>query len=64
MLTIYPSCHFLLFQKTEISAKFDLMLKVKRGQKVEKFMVEVDETMQGTFHLNQMRQQDSDSGFY
>ncbi|XP_019702175.1 cysteine proteinase inhibitor 12 [Elaeis guineensis] len=51
-------------KKTENSAKFDLLLKVKRGQKVEEFMVEVDETMQGTFHLNQMRQQDSDSGAY
>ncbi|XP_008786873.1 cysteine proteinase inhibitor 12-like [Phoenix dactylifera] len=51
-------------KKAENSAKFELLLKVRRGQEEEKFMVEVDETMQGTFHLNQMRQQDSDSGIY
>lgn len=56
--------HSLLFQKTENSARFELLLKVNRGQREEKFMVEVDKTMQGTFHLNQMRQQDSDSDFY
>lgn len=53
-----------LQKKTENSAKFDLLLKVKRGEKVEKFEVEEDMTMQGTFHLIQMRQQDSDSGIH
>ncbi|KAG1365483.1 Cysteine proteinase inhibitor 12 [Cocos nucifera] len=51
-------------KKTENSARFELLLKVGRGQRVEKFMVEVDKTMQGTFHLNQMKQQDSDSDMY
>ncbi|XP_073100282.1 cysteine proteinase inhibitor 12 isoform X2 [Elaeis guineensis] len=50
--------------KTEDSARFELLLKVARGQREEKFMVEVDKTMQGIFHLNQMRQQDSDSGIH
>ncbi|XP_010931548.1 cysteine proteinase inhibitor 12 isoform X1 [Elaeis guineensis] len=51
-------------KKTEDSARFELLLKVARGQREEKFMVEVDKTMQGIFHLNQMRQQDSDSGIH
>ena len=33
------------------SAKFDILLTVKRGSKEEKFKVEVNE---GSFHLNQM----------
>ncbi|KAL5538551.1 hypothetical protein UlMin_024036 [Ulmus minor] len=35
-------------------AKFDLLLKVKRGTKEEKYKVEVHKNNEGTFHLNQM----------
>ncbi|KAA8537359.1 hypothetical protein F0562_026954 [Nyssa sinensis] len=37
----------------EESTKFDMLLKVKRGGKEEKFKVEVHKN-EGTFHLNQM----------
>jgi len=40
-------------------AKFNLLLKVKRGQKEEKFKVEVHKNNQGGFHLNQMEQDHS-----
>lgn len=35
-------------------AKFDLLLKVKRGTKEEKYKVEVHKNNEGNFHLNQM----------
>ncbi|TKY56061.1 Cysteine proteinase inhibitor 12 [Spatholobus suberectus] len=40
-------------------AKFNLLLKVKRGQKEEKFKVEVHKNNQGGFQLNQMEQDHS-----
>ncbi|CAJ1977949.1 unnamed protein product [Sphenostylis stenocarpa] len=40
-------------------AKFNLLLKVKRGEKVEKFKVEVHKNNQGGLHLNQMEQDHS-----
>lgn len=45
----------------EESAKFNLLLKLKRGAKEEKFKVEVHKNMEGNFHLNQMEQDHSDS---
>lgn len=38
----------------ETSAKFDMLLKVKRGGKEEKFKVEVHRNSEGGFHLNKM----------
>ncbi|KAL8471137.1 hypothetical protein ACS0TY_028728 [Phlomoides rotata] len=38
----------------ETSAKFDMLLKVKRGEKEEKFKVEVHKNNEGGFHLNKM----------
>ncbi|KAK1317881.1 Cysteine proteinase inhibitor 12 [Acorus calamus] len=43
-------------------AKFDLLLKLKRGSKEEKFKVEVHKNVEGIFHLNYMQQEHSDSG--
>ncbi|MQM11193.1 hypothetical protein Taro_044096 [Colocasia esculenta] len=43
-------------------AKIHLLLKLKRGSKEEKFKVEVHKNFEGTFHLNQMEQDHSDSG--
>ena len=40
-------------------AKFDLVLKVKRGNKEEKYKVEVHKNNEGNFHLNQMEQDSS-----
>ncbi|KAG7945946.1 hypothetical protein I3843_14G013000 [Carya illinoinensis] len=37
-------------------AKFDLLLKLKRGSKEEKYKVEVHKNNAGGFHLNQMEQ--------
>ncbi|WOL12583.1 hypothetical protein Cni_G21350 [Canna indica] len=42
-------------------AKFDMLLKVKRGNKEEKFKVEVHKNLEGNFHLNQMQQDHSES---
>lgn len=36
------------------TAKFDMLLKVKRGNKVEEFKVEVDKNLEGNFLLRQM----------
>nr|AJD79052.1 CPI-1 [Morus alba var. atropurpurea] len=36
------------------SAKFDMILKVKRGTKEEKYKAEVHKNSEGTFHLNQI----------
>ncbi|AET02489.1 putative Cystatin domain-containing protein [Medicago truncatula] len=41
------------------TAKFNLLLKVKRGQKEEKFKVEVHKNSEGNFHLNQMEADNS-----
>ncbi|OWM87284.1 hypothetical protein CDL15_Pgr022391 [Punica granatum] len=38
----------------ENSAKFDMLLNLKRGEKEEKFKVEVHKNHEGTLHLNQM----------
>ncbi|KAL3534067.1 hypothetical protein ACH5RR_002528 [Cinchona calisaya] len=38
---------------TEESAKFDMLLRVTRGEKEEKFKVEVHKNGEGSFHLNQ-----------
>ncbi|CAK8561154.1 unnamed protein product [Lathyrus sativus] len=35
-------------------AKFDLLLKLKRGEKQEKFKVQVHKNNEGSFHLNHM----------
>ncbi|KAJ8761583.1 hypothetical protein K2173_004359 [Erythroxylum novogranatense] len=35
-------------------AKFNMLLKVKRGSNEEKFKVEVHKNNKGSFHLNQM----------
>lgn len=54
----------ILLAKAEViedSAKFDLLLKLKRGSKEEKLNVEVHKNLEGTFHLNKM-QEHSDSG--
>ncbi|KAG1327749.1 Cysteine proteinase inhibitor [Cocos nucifera] len=54
----------ILLAKAEViedSAKFDLLLKLKRGSKEEKLKVEVHKNLEGTFHLNKM-QEHSDSG--
>lgn len=40
-------------------AKFNLLLKVKRGEKEEKFKVELHKNNEGRFHLNQMEQDHS-----
>ncbi|XP_027355042.1 cysteine proteinase inhibitor 6 [Abrus precatorius] len=41
-------------------AKFNMLLKVKRGNKEEKFKVEVHKNNQGGFHVNQMEQDHSE----
>lgn len=43
-----------MLQVVENSAKFDMLLKMKRGEKEEKFKVEVHKNHEGTLHLNQM----------
>ncbi|CAN1814565.1 Cysteine proteinase inhibitor 12 [Linum perenne] len=45
-----------LFQVVEDTAKFHLVLKVKRGSTEEKLKVEVHKNNEGTFHLNHMEQ--------
>ncbi|KAK1278978.1 Cysteine proteinase inhibitor 12 [Acorus gramineus] len=55
----------ILHSKAEVIedlAKFDLLLKLKRGSKEEKYKVEVHKNVEGTFHLNHMQQEHSDSG--
>ncbi|KAL6514202.1 hypothetical protein OROHE_019189 [Orobanche hederae] len=42
----------------ETSAKFDMLLKVKRGEKEEKFKVEVHRNTEGGFQLNKSDQSD------
>lgn len=46
-------------QVIDDTAKFNLLLKVKRGQKEEKFKVEVHKNNEGNFHLNQMEADNS-----
>lgn len=48
-----------LKQVIEDAAKFDLLLKLKRGSKEEKFKVEVHKNNEGNFLLNQMVQDHS-----
>ncbi|KAF7824778.1 cysteine proteinase inhibitor 6 [Senna tora] len=56
--SLFPyELHEIVDAKAEViddSAKFDLLLKVKRGEREEKFKVEVHKTDQGSFHLNRM----------
>ncbi|KAF9599351.1 hypothetical protein IFM89_036808 [Coptis chinensis] len=52
----------ILLAKAEVideSAKFDMLLKMKRGSKEEKYKVEVHKNKAGTFHLNQVEQDHS-----
>ncbi|KAK4285300.1 hypothetical protein QN277_002017 [Acacia crassicarpa] len=54
--------HEVVDAKAEVnddSAKFNLLLKVKRGGKEEKFKAEVHQNHQGGYHLNQMEQDHS-----
>ncbi|XP_008795132.1 cysteine proteinase inhibitor 12 [Phoenix dactylifera] len=62
-LAPYELLEILLAQAEVIedSAKFDLLLRLKRGSKEEKLKVEVHKNLEGTFHLNKM-QEHSDSG--
>ncbi|XP_061364421.1 cysteine proteinase inhibitor 6-like [Gastrolobium bilobum] len=49
--------HEVVDAKAEVkddSAKFNMLLKVKRGDKEEKFKVEVHKNNKGSFHLNQI----------
>lgn len=52
----------LLLQTLELNevienfVKLDLLLKVKRGIKEEKFKVEVHRNIEGNYYLNQMEQ--------
>lgn len=41
-------------QVAEEHAKFNMLLKVKRGSKEEKFKAEVHKNMEGAFSLNHM----------
>lgn len=50
---------FRCMQVIEDFAKFHMLLKLKRGEKEEKFKVEVHKKSEGTFHLNQMQQDHS-----
>lgn len=43
-----------IWQVVDDTAKFNLHLKVKRGNKEEKFNVEVHKNSQGNYNLNQM----------
>ncbi|XP_028783024.1 cysteine proteinase inhibitor 6-like [Neltuma alba] len=54
--------HEVVDAKAEVidhSAKFNLLLKVKRGGKEEKFKAEVHQNNEGGYHLNQMEQDHS-----
>ncbi|KAG8052689.1 hypothetical protein GUJ93_ZPchr0001g32126 [Zizania palustris] len=42
-------------------AKFDILMKLKRGNKEEKFKAEVHKNLEGTFVLNQMQQEHDES---
>lgn len=44
-------------QVIEELAKFDMLLKLKRGNKEEKFKVEVHKKLEGTFDLNHVQQE-------
>jgi hypothetical protein len=44
----------IVVQVNDDVAKFNLLLKVKRGEKEEKFKVEVHKNNEGSFRLNQM----------
>ena len=53
------ACFSLQKQVIDDFAKFDMLLKVKRGTKEEKYKVEVHKNNEGTFNLNQMEAYDS-----
>jgi hypothetical protein len=42
-------------------AKFDILMKLKRGNKEEKFKAEVHKNLEGAFVLNQMQQEHDES---
>ncbi|XP_072980787.1 cysteine proteinase inhibitor 12-like [Typha angustifolia] len=51
----------ILHAKAEViedAAKFDMLLKLKRGAKEERYKVEVHKNLEGTFMLNHMQQQE------
>ncbi|KAM7264141.1 hypothetical protein ACFE04_001824 [Oxalis oulophora] len=48
-----------LLMVVDDSAKFDMLLKLKRGDKEEKYKVEVHKNLEGTFRLNNMQQDHS-----
>ncbi|XP_030462112.2 cysteine proteinase inhibitor 12 [Syzygium oleosum] len=56
--SLFPyELHEIVHAKAEVaesSAKFDMLLKVKRGDKEEKFKVEVHKNHEGILQLNQM----------
>lgn len=54
ILGLLTSTSNMIQQVVETSAKFDMLLKVKRGDKEEKFKVEVHRNNEGAFHLNKM----------
>ena len=58
-LDIYEQIALSEKQVIDESAKFDMLLKVKRGSKEEKFKVEVHKNNEGSFHLNQMQPHES-----
>ncbi|XP_020273952.1 cysteine proteinase inhibitor 12-like, partial [Asparagus officinalis] len=50
----------ILHSKAEVIedlVKFDLLLKLRRGSKEEKYKVEVHKNLEGNFHLNQMQEE-------
>lgn len=46
-------------QTAEGSAKYDILVKIKRGDKEEKFKANVHKDNDGEFHLNDMVQDHS-----
>ncbi|KAF8009976.1 hypothetical protein BT93_J0835 [Corymbia citriodora subsp. variegata] len=61
--SLFPyELHEIVHAKAEVaedSAKFDMLLKVKRGDKEEKFKVEVHKNHEGILKLNQMAPEQS-----
>lgn len=60
-LSCFSDRFFCDLQVLEDCARFDMLLKLKRGSKEEKFKVEVHKNVEGTFHLNQMQQEHSET---
>ena len=48
-------CYYFHDQVVEDFAKFDILLKLKRGNKEEKMKAEVHKNLEGAFVLNQMQ---------